>query len=728
MNIQPGSRLLRYEFRRFKGLSKLALIFVLLIPLLYGGIYLHANWDLYGHLDKVKVAVVNHDKPAEYKGKTVAGGQMLVDKLKEEPTFDWTEVSNESTAKERLKRGEYYMVISVPQDFSTNLVSAGNYQPARATLTLHRDDANGFIIGSLVGKADDALSTALDSAVSQTYFEALLANVDTIKEKLTEAAAGARTLDNALIQVTKGVAQLNDGITGVDTSVLESNIATVSGGLDSLNEGLSMIGRAASTVRQGTGDIAGISQTIGSGISSVKLALAPLEYYVSNTLANLQDKAVEISTIDAQLMGGTEGGLVGNTTAKLSAANEKILKLENSSNLSAEDRALVSELKKDLSSSLESHTEVSTKLSTQTQLNASLKLSLNPTIAKSLVSAAMSVTSSLQDAAGKIQNGLTQVDDGLTQADSGMASLSSGMGTLRSSTHDMLSEAPKLVSGVLALSNGIGQLNTAMPQISNGAYTLATALKNGADQVPSLSESQRDNLASVMSSPVEIRQVIDHDAQFYGRGLAPMFFSIALWVACVSIFLVVRTISGRALTARGGTLRAAFMGYGPVASITLISSLIMGFGVWLFLGLDPVHPALFCLLLAVCALSFSALAYWVRLGMGSPQTAVFLIALILQLPACGGTFPIAMLDPFYQAIAVVSPMRYSVDAFRVVISGGNMAVFWGSLGVLAVIFVVSLGLIGLLVHRRRIFRMRDLHPPMVTSTSTADYAFSVRPR
>ena len=32
-------RLVQFEFRRFKGRSKLGLIFILIIPLLYGGIY-----------------------------------------------------------------------------------------------------------------------------------------------------------------------------------------------------------------------------------------------------------------------------------------------------------------------------------------------------------------------------------------------------------------------------------------------------------------------------------------------------------------------------------------------------------------------------------------------------------------------------------------------------------------------------------------------------------------
>ena len=41
--------LARYELKRFRGpLPRLALVFILLIPLLYGCIYLAGNWDPYG--------------------------------------------------------------------------------------------------------------------------------------------------------------------------------------------------------------------------------------------------------------------------------------------------------------------------------------------------------------------------------------------------------------------------------------------------------------------------------------------------------------------------------------------------------------------------------------------------------------------------------------------------------------------------------------------------------
>ncbi|MFT0847516.1 YhgE/Pip domain-containing protein [Actinomycetaceae bacterium L2_0104] len=728
MSLQPASRLLRYEFRRFKGRSRIALVFILLIPILYGGIYLHANWDLYGHIDSIKVAVVNHDEPTTFQDKEISGGELFEEALHDNPTFDWQFLGqDDAKAQEGLSNGEYFMVIEVPKDFSKNLVSAGSFRPARATITLHRDDANGFIIGTLTGKAEDALSKTLDATISEAYFKALFVNIDGMKGKLTEAADGSQQLDSGLSQAADGVKQLNDAVTNVDASGLQQKLDSVDAGISGVDSGLHALMDAAGTMRQGVGEMTGIGTTVSNGATNVRNALAPVTDFFENRLPSLQGDAVELADLNASLVGGADSGLVVDLGGNLSAASRLTGNLLADHPELADDPNYTS-LVNELSLASEVHADVQGKVTAQATLTAGLKVNLDPTLLQASGDAAKAAADTLDQAAATLSSGSAKVSEGLDEADAAMATLNGGIDTLRVATTDFMAEAPELVNGVLQLTNAIGQLNTAMPQLSDGAHTLAAGLADGVKQIPSLSDDQQDSLSSVMSSPVDIQQNVSHDAEFYGRGLAPMFFSIALWIACVSIFLVVRTISGRALTGRASALRTAFFGYGPVAVVAVLGALIMGFGVWLLLGLDPVHPWLFTLLLIVAALAFTALAYVVRLVFGSPQTAVFLVALILQLPASGGTFPVAMLTPFYQAVAVISPLRYSVDAFRVVISGGNLAVFWGSTAVLAGILAVSLLLIWRLVHRRKVFSMRDLHPPMVTSNTTADYAFSVRPR
>ena len=112
----PAARLARFELRRFRGtMPKLALIFVLIVPALYGAIYLSANWDPYGRLDNLPVAVVNADQPPP-PSRTRPSQPVLTSsaELKQGAAFQYHDV-DETEAQRGLRAGDYYLVISVPR-------------------------------------------------------------------------------------------------------------------------------------------------------------------------------------------------------------------------------------------------------------------------------------------------------------------------------------------------------------------------------------------------------------------------------------------------------------------------------------------------------------------------------------------------------------------------------------------------------------------------------------
>ncbi|WP_282204660.1 YhgE/Pip domain-containing protein [Kitasatospora fiedleri] len=84
-------RLAWLELRRFRGpLRRLVPLLLCLIPLLYGAMYLWANWDPYGKTDRIPVAVVDLDRPAVAEGgRPVDAGAQLVEQLKASGTFGW---------------------------------------------------------------------------------------------------------------------------------------------------------------------------------------------------------------------------------------------------------------------------------------------------------------------------------------------------------------------------------------------------------------------------------------------------------------------------------------------------------------------------------------------------------------------------------------------------------------------------------------------------------------
>ncbi|WP_197511028.1 YhgE/Pip family protein [Tessaracoccus coleopterorum] len=159
-------------------------------------------------------------------------------------------------------------------------------------------------------------------------------------------------------------------------------------------------------------------------------------------------------------------------------------------------------------------------------------------------------------------------------------------------------------------------------------------------------------------------------------------------------------------------MRIAVTAWAPLGFISVIAGWLMLAAAWLGLGLDPVHPWLMILLVTLVSLAFSAVAHLMRTWLGFVATAAMLVLLIIQLTAAGGTYPPELLPPFFAAISHAVPMTYSIDAFRIAISGGLMTRFVRDIALLLVLFGSSMALLVLVVHRRRRFRITDLHPPL----------------
>ena len=89
---------------------------------------------------------------------------------------------------------------------------------------------------------------------------------------------------------------------------------------------------------------------------------------------------------------------------------------------------------------------------------------------------------------------------------------------------------------------------------------------------------------------------------------------------------------------------------------------------------------------------------------GDAGRFISVIILILQLTACGGTFPIETAPSIYNALHNFMPMTYTVDGLRVIIGNGNMSILWNSVIVLLSILVVCYGIVILYFKKSKKFK------------------------
>ena len=186
--------------------SKLMLIVVIaiiVIPIIYAGLFLKSMWDPYGSVDNLPVAVVNEDKPVEYNGKTLSIGKDMADELKDNDSMAFNIVDSK-TAEDGLANGTYYMVITIPEDFSANAATVMDDNPKQMELTYQTNPGTNYIASKLSETAMLKLRDNIASQVTETYTETVFDSISEAGDGMQEAADGSGKLEDGLTTAADG--------------------------------------------------------------------------------------------------------------------------------------------------------------------------------------------------------------------------------------------------------------------------------------------------------------------------------------------------------------------------------------------------------------------------------------------------------------------------------------------------------------------------------------------
>lgn len=216
-------RLARLELRRYRGRPVRAAVVtaIVLLPALCAGLYLWSFWDPYGSTDELPVAVVNEDAGAalERDGEVVEvnGGERLVERLREEPVFDWR-FTDADRARAGLAEGDYYMVVTIPEGFSADVVGLADGAPVRASVAFTRDDANGYLAGVMTATAERELqhqiTTAVYAAFGETLFGGLTGGLESAAENAASIHSGLSGLVDVAEDAAAGAEEVSSGLDG----------------------------------------------------------------------------------------------------------------------------------------------------------------------------------------------------------------------------------------------------------------------------------------------------------------------------------------------------------------------------------------------------------------------------------------------------------------------------------------------------------------------------------
>lgn len=331
--------------------------------------------------------------------------------------------------------------------------------------------------------------------------------------------------------------------------------------------------------------------------------------------------------------------------------------------------------------------------------------------------AAVAQVHQVQQDVDRLAAGANQVAGGASQAASsagelagGAAQLAQGANQARTGTTQLYAGAVQLFDGLAQAQPGAAALAEGLPELEEGSAELAEGLHAGAAHIPDLDRAARDRLVNFFADPAQIATVNLNDAKVYGRGLAPFFLSIGLWVFGLIAYELLRTVNPRALAGRASAFAAAVGGWLPAAILGTIAATVVYLVIDIGLGLDPKHPVGTVGLLMLGALTFVAIIRLLWLWLGAVGGLLALVLLILQLTSAAGTYPIETAPAIFQWLHPLLPMSYLESGLRVTISGGLASHLVRDVLVLAGFLIAALLLTTAVIARQRAWTIGRLKP------------------
>lgn len=262
---------------------KIVLCAIMIIPMIYACVFLGSMWDPYGQTDQLPVAVVNKDKEVKYNGSTMDIGKQLSDKLSKNDSMDFNIVSS-TKAMKGLKDGNYYMVITIPENFSKNATTLLDDDPQTMMLTYTTNPQTNYIATKMDDSAMAKVKAEISSTVTKTYSKILFKNVKTLSKGFNTAADGSQKLSDGVATASEGNKTITENLNTLASSALVFN-----DGADSLVKGLSAYTEGVSTAKAGTQQLDNNSATLNNGAAQLKSGSSQLLSAVKAAEKQLSD-------------------------------------------------------------------------------------------------------------------------------------------------------------------------------------------------------------------------------------------------------------------------------------------------------------------------------------------------------------------------------------------------------------------------------------------------------
>lgn len=709
----------------------ITMIGVALVPALYNLSFLGSMWDPYGRVNDLPIAVVNQDKPAKMADESLTIGDDMVDKMSKNKELDYHFVSSKS-AQKGLKKGDYYMVITLPEDLSQRATTLLNPEPQKLTIRYQTSKGHGMVAAKMGETAMTKLKESVSQNITKIYTSAVFRSMTELQSGLKEAStgsqalasgaktaqAGSQTLSTNLAALTdasqqfqQGTGRLTSGLTTYTDGVnqVKNGLGTLSTDIPNYLNGVSRLSQGAFQLNQGLSQLTQattLSDEKAKGIQSLIVGLPVLNQGIQQL--NTELSTMETPNLNADELGNSLGAIA--QAAKQVIAEEAVAQNEELSALQATSvyQSLTAEQQGELAAALSQSDKSQTVSAAQTILSSVQTLSTglrtlsqgnNLAQLDQLKSAVSQIASQSNQALPGASSALSELSMGLSKVNGslnqqvlpGSNQLTTGLAQLNGYNTAIGSGVTKLSEGATALSTKSGELLNGSQQLSEGAGKLADGsfqLSQGGNQLTSGLTDLSTGLSTLNGSLAKASQqlslvsVQDKNARAVSK---PVLLNekdrddvktngIGMAPYMIAVSLMVVALSTNVIFANSLSGRPVKNKWDWAKQKLVINGFISTVGsIILYLAIQLLG---FEAHYGMKTLGFIILSGWTLMALVTALVGwddrygsfASLVMLLLQVGSSGGSYPIELSGAFFQTLHPFLPMTYVVSGLRQTIS------------------------------------------------------------
>lgn len=658
------------------------------LPSLYAWFNIEASWDPYGQTSGIVIAVANNDQGTTIRGKQVNIGNEIVASLKNNHKIGWTFV-DEAQALKGVQHGDYYASITIPADFSARIGTVLTDNPQKAEIVYNVNEKINAVSPKITAKG----ASGVIDEVNRNFIKT--AN-GTIFQIFNEIGVELQTELPTIIRVRDLVFKLESMFPAINQAV-----AIGIRDVDKANEITRKAQANLPAVAQLAKDGEAFTIRLGELLDRSSQALTAIAPDVKQNLLLLQQAALATEQLtavlqDAKIDPAIVKAALDRASRRLSTAidvtNKMISLIDRLNSFTGGNR---------LSSVSDRLEQVRARFQQQLSVISKIKQAIDRG-EKPADELLASLNQLSREAAGFIGDILLRYDSEIQPL------ILQGVDRAKKAAaqaHALLAEATRSIPDVERLlqdaAKGLSIGDQELRAIQRELPAMEAKVKALADRMRAfekegnlseLIQLLRNNAAKeseFFAEPVVLKENKLFPIPNYGSAMSPFFTTLSLWVGAL-LLVSLLSVEVHHPASHVKSYHIYFGRYLTFVTLALLQSLMVTLGDIYILGTYVVDKLWFVLFGLLISAVFMLIVYTLVSVFGNVGKAMAIVMLVLQLAGSGGTFPIQVTPPFFQAIHPYLPFTYAISMMRESVGGIIWDIVDKDLVMMAIFVIVTL--------------------------------------